>query len=113
MWYHSLQVSNPQERKGVITMRKTWLVLLLALVTGAFLAGMGKRAVPESAPRMTKEELKPRLGAADLVVIDVRAPKDWDASGLRIAGAIRENTGEPEKWGRKYPREKTLVLYCA
>jgi len=94
-------------------MRKTWLVLLLALVAGAFLAGMGKRPVPESAPRMTKEELKPRLGAAGLVVIDVRAPNDWEGSGLKIAGAIREDPAAPEKWAGKYSREKTLVLYCA
>lgn len=94
-------------------MRKICLVLLLAFVAGAFLAGMGKRAASETAPRMTKEELKPRLGAADLVVIDVRAPKDWDGSGMMITGAVREEPSAPEKWAGKYPREKTLVLYCA
>lgn len=94
-------------------MRKICIVFLLVIVAGAFLAGMGKRVAAENASRMTKEELKPRLGAADLVVIDVRAPKDWDGSGMKITGAVREEPSTPEKWAEKYSRKKTLVLYCA
>jgi rhodanese-related sulfurtransferase len=62
---------------------------------------------------MAKEELKARLGSPDLVLIDVRAGKDWKESDYKIAGAIRENPQEVDKWGEKYPKGKTLVLYCA
>ena len=94
-------------------MRKPWLVLLLTLAAGVCLAGMGERAAAEDAPRMTIEQLKTRLGAADTVVIDVRAAGDWDESNQKIAGAVREDPTAPDKWAGKYPVEKTLVLYCA
>jgi 3-mercaptopyruvate sulfurtransferase SseA len=30
-----------------------------------------------------------------------------------IMGAIRENPATPEKWGDKYGRKITMVLYCS
>jgi len=95
-------------------MRKTWFVFLLTFVAAVCLTGMGEKPVPaDVAPRMTTEDLKSRLGAADLVVIDVRADRDWKGSDLKIAGAIREDPKSPDKWGGKYPVDKTVVLYCA
>jgi len=64
-------------------------------------------------PRMTKEELKAMLGNPDFIVIDVRTQKDWEKSDLKIAGAVREDPRDIESWAKKYPKEKTLVLYCA
>ncbi len=64
-------------------------------------------------PRMTKDELRVMLGNSDLVIIDVRAQRDWEESDLRIQGAIREDPGAVDSWANKYPKDKTLVLYCA
>jgi hypothetical protein len=94
-------------------MRKTWLVLLLTRVAGVSFAGVGDRPAANVAPRMTIDELKARLGGADLVVIDVRAERDWKESDLKIAGAVREDPTAPDKWAGKYPVAKTVVLYCA
>jgi 3-mercaptopyruvate sulfurtransferase SseA len=64
-------------------------------------------------PRMTKEELKTMLGNPDLVIIDVRQRMDWTDSDLKIKGAVREDPGAVESWANKYPKDKTLVFYCA
>ena len=94
-------------------MRKTWFMLLLTFVAAVCLTGMGEKPAADVAARMTTEELKSRLGAADLVVIDVRAERDWKDSDRKIEGAVREDPTAPDKWAAKYPVEKTLVLYCA
>jgi hypothetical protein len=94
-------------------MLKKCSVLLMALIVSLLVMGMGKPAAAEGVPRISKEELKARLGRSDLVVIDVRAAKDWAESGEKIAGAVREEPASPEKWAGSYPKEKTLVLYCA
>jgi hypothetical protein len=93
-------------------MLRKWLSFLMVfLAVGC--AGMAKTPVQGDAPRMAKEELKAMLGAADLVVIDVRYGKDWSESDRKIAGAVREDPKGFDTWGGKYPKTKTLVLYCA
>jgi rhodanese-related sulfurtransferase len=47
------------------------------------------------------------------VLIDVRAGKDWTESDTKIKGAVREDPKEFSSWADKYPKDKTLVLYCA
>jgi rhodanese-related sulfurtransferase len=64
-------------------------------------------------PRMTKDELKAMLGNPDLVVIDVRAQRDWKKSDLKIQSAVREDPETVDSWADKYPKDKTIVLYCA
>jgi rhodanese-related sulfurtransferase len=62
---------------------------------------------------MTKETLKGKLGDGDLVIVDVRLGKDWDASEFKIKGAVRGDLQDFDAWGSQYPQDKTLVLYCA
>ena len=64
------------------------------------------------APRMSKEELKSRLGDKDIVVIDVRPGYAWEKSDSKIRGAVRENPQDTASWAKKYAKEKTIVLYC-
>ena len=65
------------------------------------------------APRMSTEELKGLLGNPDVIILDVRTGGDWDASDSKITGANRETKENFENWADKYPKDKTLVLYCA
>ena len=65
------------------------------------------------APRMTGDQLKAILGNPDLLIIDVRYGKDWTDSDLKIIGAIREDPEAFDSWANKYPKDKTLVFYCA
>jgi rhodanese-related sulfurtransferase len=65
-------------------------------------------------PRMTKEELKPLLGEPDLVIVDVRVGPSWTASQWKIKGAVREDPrADIKAWAEKYPKDKTIVLYCS
>ena len=63
--------------------------------------------------RMTKETLSEILDNPDTIIIDVRAGRDWGSSEFKIKGARRENPGDVESWAGKYPKDKTLVFYCA
>ena len=95
-------------------MRKWWLLLLMAFTLGSLgCLGMTKAKAADDVARMTVEELKSRLGSADLVILDVRREPDWDGSKTKIAGAIRENAAAVEKWAGSYAKGKTIVLYCA
>jgi hypothetical protein len=90
-----------------------WMILVVLL--GLIVAGLGvySAKAAEEASRMSKEELKGMLGSKELVVIDVRAGKDWDASEIKIKGAVREDPKNLDSWAAKYPKEMTLVFYCA
>ena len=70
-------------------------------------------ALAQEAPRITNEELKETLGNPEVIIIDVRLGRDWENSELRIKGALREDPGNVNSWISKYPKEKTLVLYCS
>ncbi len=93
-------------------MARKWLLLLMVFL---FMGCAGKQTMStqDQAPRITKEEVKARLGAPDLIVIDVRQGGDWSASDMKIAGAVREDPKAFSQWADKYPKDKTLVLYCA
>ena len=92
-------------------MKKRLLIVALLIF---FVVGM-LTTFAESAdvPKMAIDELKAMLGNSDLVTLDVRGPADWAESDLKIKGAVREDPLAVETWAKKYPRDKTLVLYCA
>jgi len=93
----------------------TGRILLLAVMicVGAIALSAGASARAAEAPRMTIEELKTRLDSPDLVLIDVRAAHDWNGSKSVIKGAVREDPSRIGEWVDKYPKGKTIVLYCA
>ena len=64
-------------------------------------------------PRMTKEELKEKLGSPEVTIIDVRSGTDWKASEMKIKGAVRGSPQDLESWVKTHPKDNTLVLYCA
>ncbi len=89
--------------------------LLLIFVLFVFLAFWENTAFAQSggAPRMTKQALRAVMGNPDVIIIDVRQHGDWANSDLKIKGAAREDPGAIESWANKYPKDKTLIFYCA
>jgi hypothetical protein len=81
----------------------------------AILFTLTQLAIAAEVPRMTIEELKAKIGYSDhnIVIVDVRKGKDWTGSEFKIKGAVRENPAKLSPWAEKYPKDKTLVLYCA
>lgn len=94
-------------------MRRNWLVSVLASVALLVACALPARSQAAEVPRMTKGELKAVLGTPGLVVIDVRTAPDWEAAKTKIAGAVREDPTGVDSWAKKYPKNKTIVLYCA
>ena len=90
--------------------KKSVFVLLLGL---ALLVMLSESALSQEVPRITKEELKEMLANPDLSLVDVRKGSDWKASEVKIKGAIREDPTQVSSWMGKYPKDKTLVFYCA
>jgi len=64
-------------------------------------------------PRISKEELKAKLGSSDMVLLDVRAKADWEKSDEKIAGAVRMDPETVEAWAGTLPKDKEIILYCA
>ena len=62
---------------------------------------------------MTKEQLLPLLGKPDVIIIDVSSNEGWDSRDKKIPGALREEPMKFESWMNKYPKDKTIVLYCS
>ena len=92
----------------LMLMKRMVLPILMAC-----LALQGAVTFASEAPRMDKKEVKKLLGNPDVVIIDVRAAGDWIATKEKIKGAARENPREFESWYGKYPKDKTIILYCA
>ena len=58
-------------------------------------------------------ELKDMLGSDTVVILDVRAGRDWSTSEFKIPGAIRKGGEDFAEWGHTLPKDKKIVLYCA
>ena len=92
-------------------MRKVGLIALL-LVCSGILFFIGVATAAEEVPKITPDQLKGMLGDAN-VIIDTRLGTDWNDSDAKIKGAVRENPMQVSSWMNKYPKDKTLVFYCA
>jgi predicted sulfurtransferase len=93
-------------------MNKKYILSLFAIFS--LFVSLGTFAGTKAeAPRMSKEELRNRLGDKNTVIVDVRTEYDWGKSAAKIIGAVREYPQKTASWAKKYPKEKTIVLYCA
>jgi len=92
---------------------KKWIVLVAVTMLFAVVAFFSAPAVAQEVKRMSIEELKSMLGNPDLVVVDVRRGGDWTSSKVKVKGAVREDPEKVDTWMSKYPKDKTLVFYCA
>lgn len=61
---------------------------------------------------ITVKELTQILLNPDVIVVDVRAQRDWDNSDTRIKGALREDPENVTFWMHNYPSNKKLIFYC-
>ncbi len=87
---------------------------MTAVVVLGFIVNMlAPLATAAETVRMSQEDLKLKLDDPDVVIVDVRSYTDWILSWDKIKGAQRENYRDFEGWATKYPKEKTIVLYCA
>ena len=89
---------------------RLWFVVM---AVSLMLAVSWSLATAQEAPRIDKETLKSWLGNPDVLILDVRQPGDWQGSGTKIPGAVREDPHAVNAWAATLPKDKRLVLYCA
>jgi rhodanese-related sulfurtransferase len=95
-------------------MKAMWITGTRGLVVALLLSGLVARALSaQDVPRIDKKELKELIGNPDVIILDVRTDGDWKTSDRQIQGALREDPSLFDTWASKYPKDKTLVLYCA
>ncbi len=68
---------------------------------------------PATTQSITIEETRKMLDKSDVVIIDVRKAGGWMKSDSKIEGAVREDPTLVDSWYDKYPKEKTIILYCS
>jgi hypothetical protein len=94
----------------------------LLLLVGTMLACAGTtdstvemeaRDEPPTARKITIAETGKMLGSSDVVIIDVRNVGGWINSDSKIKGAVREDPTLVGSWSEKYPKDKTIILYCS
>ncbi len=83
------------------------MFLLLAAVL------LSSAAVAAEPVRITKEELRERMGKPGVVVVDVRRGEGGFQGDRKIAGSVREDPHAVNGWAQRYPKDKPIVLYCA
>ena len=93
--------------RSVRLLRRICLIWIVIMNGGLALAA----GLPEP-DAITKEELLPLLGKQDVTIIDIRLPREWDASDIKVKGAVREDPFKPGEWLDKYPKDKLIVMYC-
>ena len=82
------------------------------LIASLFLTTLTAVASAADVPKITAEELSAKLGSPDLIIVDVRIERDWKSSPLKVKGAVWEDFLDVDTWAQKYPKDKTIVLYC-
>jgi rhodanese-related sulfurtransferase len=94
-------------------MNQSPLRAVAAGVLGILILAAATASTGDTASRITKEDARAMLGNAEVIFIDVRQPHDWDSSKSKIKGAAREQPERVDDWMKEYPKEKSLILYCA
>jgi len=65
----------------------------------------------DKAPLLDKETIKNWLSDPEVIILDVRATKDWSVSDKKIKGAVRYDPDEVKTWAANLSKDKKIVLY--
>jgi hypothetical protein len=62
-------------------------------------------------PRVTKEQIKDRIGTPDFLLLDVRPSEQWRATQVKLPGAVHEDPEDVKAWAGKYEKNLQIVTY--
>lgn len=94
-------------------MKDIGLVFAAAILSAGSILMMTSSVHSQEVARISKEEVRKMLGNPGCIIIDVRQQADWNASKEKIEGAVREDPDKVASLMDKYPKDKTLIFYCA
>ncbi len=89
------------------------VIICAAAVTLAAVEAYSQGIPHPEVPRLEKEEVRSMLGDPNVIILDVRSDSQWEDSTGKIPGAVHESPRQFGGWASTYPKDKTLVLYCA
>ena len=88
-------------------------LLPLAMIMILFGWLVSAPVLAEPVSMMSTAELKDRLGDSDTLILDVRFGNDWTGAQEKIPGALRADPRKYQEWVGIFPRNNTIVVYCA
>ncbi len=91
----------------------TAVIMLAWVCVSTGISAPKDRDVSGDAPRITMEELKSMLGDPNLIIIDSLVGDQWETVAQKLPGAVHEDPDDVDSWAGKYPKDKTIVTYCA
>jgi hypothetical protein len=99
--------------KGMVTMGNRRFIFYVAIVSSMIFLSVSLVVAAAPVPRISTDDLKSRLGDEGLIVLDVRAGRDWNGSSVKIEGAQRIDQTKLGQWADNHAKGQTIVLYCA
>ncbi|NVL93520.1 MAG: hypothetical protein HWN71_10855 [Desulfobacterales bacterium] len=94
-------------------MIRTFARILIIALSSSLVCISAQAGTAQDVPRITIEEVKAMLDNPDVIILDVRPDEQWKQSSRKLPGAVHEDPEDVKSWADKYPKEKTLILYCA
>ena len=88
--------------------QKLWVLVSVSGVVLAFIWFWGTGG---KTPLRDQETIRGWLSDPKVMVLDVRAAKDWNVSDNKIKGAVRREPDEVKNWAANLPQDKKIVLY--
>ena len=67
----------------------------------------------QEAEMISPEGLQAILSDPEVLVIDLRTPRDWKQSDSKIPGAVRYDPQDLESWAQDLDKGQKIVTYCA
>jgi hypothetical protein len=97
-------------KEEIMRPAKLWLLVILVSLA---VTALGACSSGKNAPRVDKDTVKGWLDNPEVVILDVRAIGDWQASDRKIKGSVRQDPNTVKSWAESLPQDKKIVLYCA
>ncbi len=105
-----MSVSIPPPPK-MIPYRPATIACLIIFLVSCF--ACESNAVDDEPAAVSIQQVGAMLEKPEVVIIDVRKPRNWWRSTKKILHAVREDPFEVDNWAEKYAKDKTLIFYCA
>ena len=93
--------------KKINRLKRALLIYSLSFVVSALLSPQAFGQVI----KITIDQLFEKLDHPQMLILDVRTPKSWQASDNKIKSAVRKNPDTFDSWANDLPKNKFLVLY--
>jgi len=104
------KIIKSRREKMRISGKNSFLTMIVLAIFLTLLTSIG---ITADVNKMTKEQLKNIMDDDTVSILDARKGRDWSSSEFKIKGADRVDPKKFDISSAIYPKDNTLVLYCA